>query len=190
MEVIKELLHKCVEVYADNIFIYTMKGGLKAHLDVCCEVLRRLADANMSLKPKKCHVAAKSLNIVGYKVTRDGIQINPDKLQAIHAYNFPLSKTAVRRCLGMTNQYRKQIPNYASVVEPLIAMTRKDWPATWTASQVPEGARVAFENVKQALLNPPILAVPNPKEPFQLKVDASDSGSALSCLKYKMGKSA
>jgi hypothetical protein len=114
-------------------------GGLDAHLDRCCEVLRRLADANMSLKPRKCHVAAHSLNIVGFKITRDGIQVNPDKLQAIHEYSFPLSQTAVRRYLGMANQYRRQIPNYASVVEDLIAMTRKNWQATWTESQVPEG---------------------------------------------------
>lgn len=161
MEVIKELLHDCVEVYADNIFICTSQGSRKAHLDICCEVLRRLADANMSLTPKKCHVAAHSLNMVGFKVTRDGIQVNPDKLQAIREYSFPLSKTAVRRYLGManqSNQYRRQIPHYASMVEDLIAMTREDWQATWTESQVPQGARVAFERVKQALLNPPILA--------------------------------
>ena len=155
---------------------FTKEGGLKAHLDHCREVLRRPANANMSLKPKQCHIAACSLNIIGYKISRDGIQVNPDKLQAIHDYEFPLSKTALRRFLGMANQYRKHVAHYATLVEPLIAMTRKDWQATWTESQVPQGARAAFESVKQALLSPPILAVPDPKLPFQLKVDASDTG--------------
>ena len=175
-DVVGDLLHKTVEAFSDNVFVFTKVNCLKTHIKHCCEFLRRVEAAGMSLNAKKCHFAAQKLNIVGLTISQHGIAVNPEKLQAIANCPFPLSISAVRRLLGMANQYRKQIYGYADIVAPLTAMTKKTHPKTWTEGQVSEEARDAFAKLKEKLQSPPVLAIPDAKKPFRLRVDASDSG--------------
>mmetsp|Transcript_10862 Transcript_10862/g.32697 ORF Transcript_10862/g.32697 Transcript_10862/m.32697 type:complete len:453 (+) Transcript_10862:36-1394(+) len=177
-EVVGDLLHRTVEAFSDNIFVFTKANCLATHIAHCCEFLRRVEAAGMSLNPKKCHFAAQKLNIVGLTISQEGIAVNPEKLQAIAQCPFPLSQSAVRRLLGMANQYRKQIYAYADIVAPLTAMTKKEHPKTWTAGQVSVGARDAFTKLKEKFQQPPVLAIPDSKKPFRLRVDASDTGIA------------
>ena len=99
-KVVGELLHKCVECYSDNIFVFTKENNFTLHLQHCCLFLAKVQEFNMSLKPSKSFIGMSSLNIVGWKLSKTGVEVNPDKLQAIHDYQFPLSKKAMRRFLG------------------------------------------------------------------------------------------
>ena len=155
-KVVGDLLHVTVEAFSDNVFVFTKVPCLKTHIRHCCEFLERVEKANMVLKATKCHIAAQSLNIVGWVISKEGMQVNPEKLQAIRDYQMPLSRTAVRRLLGMANQYRKQIRGYADIVDPLTKMTRKEHPAKWSLDQVTEGARAAFLKLKEVLQQPPV----------------------------------
>ena len=93
----------------------------------------------------------------------------------------PTSKTAVRRLLGLANQFGIHVNKYAHIVAPLAALTKKDWPATWSSTQVPEGAWVAFKRLKEVLQSPPILGIPNSTDKYTLQTDASDVAIA-GCL--------
>ena len=63
------------------------------------------------------------LRVIGLIVSKLGIQVNPDRLQAITEFQMPKTKTAVRRLLGMANQYRNHIYGYAKIVDPLCRLT-------------------------------------------------------------------
>ena len=92
--------------------------------------------------------------------------------------NMPKSKTAVRRLLGMANQYRNHIFRYAKIVDPLCRLTEGEWPTRWDSESVPEECHTALEKLKTALTSPAVLSKPDPKLPFEVHVDASDTGIA------------
>ena len=107
-----------------------------------------------------------SLNIVGWKLSKTGVEVNPDKLQAIHDYQFPLSKKAMQRSLAMANQYRIHIPMYAHIAKSLSALTKNAVPVNWTLAKVPGEAIAAFAQLKKALMAPPVLGILDPKEKY------------------------
>ena len=105
------------------------------------------------------------LRVIGLIVSKLGIQVNPDRLQAITEFQMPKSKTAVRRLLGMANQYRNHIFRYAKIVDPLCRLTEGEWPTRWDSESVPEECHTALEKLKTALTSPAVLSKPDPKLP-------------------------
>jgi hypothetical protein len=69
----------------------------------------------------------------------------------------------------MMSWYRRFVANFSTMVAPLTNLTRKKTRFTWT----PECER-AFSEVKNALVNAPILSCANFSHPFTLQCDASD----------------
>ena len=91
----------------------------------------------------------KTLNIVGYIISQRGMRVNPTRLQLIQDFQTPTSKTAVRRLLGLANQFGIHVHKHAHIVVPLAVLTKKIWPATWSSNQVPGGAWVAFKKTQR-----------------------------------------
>ena len=79
--------------------------GRLAHLRDIALVLADLEKNGITAKPSKSFFAMQRLRVIGLIVSKLGIQVNPDRLQAITEFQMPKSKTAVRRLLGMANQY-------------------------------------------------------------------------------------
>ena len=77
--------------------------------------------------------------------------------------------TDVCAFLGFCNYHRKFIKDYASLAEPLVALTRGHLNFKWTNHE-----DVAFEELRMALLNAPMLLHPDANGVFVLDTDASD----------------
>ena len=78
----------------------------------------------------------------------------------------------------MANQYRNHIFRYAEIVDPLCRLTEGEWPTRWDSESVPEECHTALEKLKTALTSPAVLSKPDPNLPFEVHVDASDTGIA------------
>ena len=70
----------------------------------------------------------------------------------------------------MCNYYAKFVRAYANTAAPLYALLRKDVAWEWAAAQ-----QRAFEALKHALCEAPVLALPNFNKPFTIETDASDT---------------
>jgi transposase InsO family protein len=79
--------------------------------------------------------------------------------------------------LGLTGYYRKFIKNYASIVEPMTNLLKKNIEFEWTDAQ-----QKAFETLKGKITSAPVLAYIDPTKMFQLETDASETilGAVLS----------
>ena len=72
--------------------------------------------------------------------------------------------------MGLASYYQKYIRHYAAIVVPLTDMLKKD------AFKWSDRATKAFLNLKQALAQAPVLALPDFSHPFVLEINASGTG--------------
>ena len=69
--------------------------------------------------------------------------------------------------LGFANYYLRFVQGYAELESPLTYLTKKDVPWVWGPPQ-----RQAFQRLKQALCNVPLLQYPDPSKPYVVVTDA------------------
>ena len=97
---------------------------LEQHHEYVYCVLERLSIANLKVNVSKCAFACEEAVVLGFKVSKDGINPNPTKLQGINDYKPPKNVSGVKQILGMFNFYRKFIPNFATLADPIVELTR------------------------------------------------------------------
>jgi len=160
-----------VENFIDDVIVYTDTWDY--HVKLVKDVLQRLKDANLTMRPSKCFVGYGSLECLGHVIGNEELQTDPDKLAAIRDAPIPTTKKQVRSFLGLAGFYRKFIPNFATIAAPLTDLTRKGQPnkVNWENSQ-----DIAFSTLKKMLCSSPILKLPELDKEFTLRTDASDNG--------------
>ena len=76
-----DLIYKILEDYVDDILVKSLNA--LDHLSHLEEVFNRLAKYHLMLNPKKCVFGVTSEKILGFIVSRCGIEIDPKKVKAI-----------------------------------------------------------------------------------------------------------
>jgi hypothetical protein len=98
-------------------------------------VFTALREAGLNLNPSKCAFGVSRVTYLGHIISKNGIEVDPDKVQA--ARNFPVPKitTEVRAFHGLCNYFRRFIPNFAETAKVLTDLCKKDAKLHWTDVQ-------------------------------------------------------
>ncbi|XP_044316714.1 uncharacterized protein LOC123037923 [Drosophila rhopaloa] len=155
--------------YLDDIIV--TGATREEHMQNLKEVFKRLRNANLRLNRAKCKFFCRSLVYLGHVISEAGIQTDPDKIAAIKGLQPPTNCKELRRCLGVASWYRRFVPNFAAIVQPMSTLLRKGKRWLWEEPQ-----QLAFEDLKNKLTEAPVLACPDFTRKFQLQTDASDYG--------------
>lgn len=158
-----------VSVYIDDLLFYSKTLG--DHLDHLRQVLQRLQEAGLKLKPNECHFARKEVQYLGHILTPDGVKPNGDLVNAVSNFPVPTDVKGVRRFLGMTSYYHKFVLLFSKIAEPLNYLTGKDTDFVWS----PECTQ-AFESLKKKLSSAPTLAYPSFLKPCVLELQHHGAG--------------
>ncbi len=146
-------LENCV-VYMDDILIHSATAAEHAvHLRA---VLERLRTRRFFCKLSKCTFMASRVKYLGHVLSADGLKVDPDKVAAVQDWALPASVSHVRSFLGMTNYFRRWLQGYAALCTPLNALLKKGVPFIWSSA-----CAAAFEGLKWALGNAPVLVLPD-----------------------------
>jgi hypothetical protein len=94
-----------IQVYLDDMLI-TSNGTFEEHAEIMEQVLERLQKANFRVNLRKSSFGESEIDYLRYEITRDGIQPQPKKVEAILKLSAPKKKRQLRHFLGMINYYR------------------------------------------------------------------------------------
>ena len=156
-------------VYLDDIIIFGRT--FQEHLGRLDEVLTKLRQANLKVKPTKCKLFASQVQYLGHIISCKGVKADPEKVEAVRQWPVPKNQTEVRSFVGLASYYRRFVKGFAGMARPLHQLTEKGRRFKWT-----EVCQTAFEQLKLSLMSAPVLAYPDPSKTFVLDTDASDAG--------------
>lgn len=155
--------------YLDDILVPSidLEEGFKRLEDV----LKLLRENNLTLKLSKCRFFDNTITYLGYEISANGIRPNEHKILAVKDFPVPQNVHEVRQFLGLAGYFRRFVNGYGEIARPLTNLQKKDVPFQWTDVE-----SNAFNNLKDRLVERPILALYNPKLETELHTDASALG--------------
>ncbi|GJY73122.1 putative reverse transcriptase domain-containing protein [Tanacetum coccineum] len=101
--VCKPFLDKFVIVFIDDIFIYSRnKVEHEGHLKQIMELLKK---EELYAKFSKCDFWLSKVKFLGHVTDREGIHVDPDKIESIRDWATPKTPTEIRQFLGLAGYY-------------------------------------------------------------------------------------
>ena len=181
-EALRDLTHRYVIVYLDDIVIYSDSAEEhEAHLQ---EVFRRLDKAGLYAKPSKCKIGVSELEFCGHIVGNGKCRPMADKITMITSWPQPRNVHEVRQFLGLASYYRRFIKSFARIAAPLSDLLiepderlrkQRFRSIRWNAR-----CAYAFKELKRLLSSEPVLQQIDDSNPFQIETDCSEW--ALGCV--------
>ena len=104
-----------VVVYIDDLMIFTKTDNQEEHDRIVLEVLHRLEENDLFVKPEKHTFKAMEVEFLGMIVGTEGIKMDHSKVSTILDWPTPRNVQGVRSFLGLVNFYRLFIQDYAKV---------------------------------------------------------------------------
>jgi hypothetical protein len=158
--------------YLDDVAIFS--NSWEDHIRHVDLVLKRIAAANLTIKPAKCKFAQNCVKYLGHMVGGGKRTPTEAKIQAVVDFPTPKNKTQIRQFLGMSGYYARYIRQYAITAEPLTRALKgknKKENVEWT-----EECDTAFHELKRKLTEKPVLYAPDFSKEFIVQTDASEKG--------------
>ncbi|KAI0522935.1 hypothetical protein KFK09_005324 [Dendrobium nobile] len=167
-QIFQPLLSQCVIVYFDDILIYS--PNLPSHLQHLRQVLQILREQRLYCHPGKCHFLDSKIQFLGFILSAEGIEVDPEKIGAILTWPVPCSFTDVIRFHGLASFYRRFIANFSTIAAPLTELLKAST-FSWTSE-----AQLSFEELRRKMTTTPVLRLPDFSKLFQVECDASNVG--------------
>lgn len=171
--VLRDYLDDFVIVYLEDILVCSKT--MEEHERHLRKVLDILKENKLYAKVNKCELLKNEVEYLGHIVERNGIRMDPKRIQAILEWPPPKEISELRSFLGLSNYYRRFIKNYAKMTAPLTNLLRKDIRYIWTKKH-----QESFEKQKRMLTSAPVLRLVYVTKPY--RVEADDSDNALGAV--------
>jgi len=174
-----------VVAYIDDILIAT-KGSIEKHHKQVSKVFQLLMDNHLCIELDKCVFDATRTPFLGFIVSGEGLEMDPEKARAIVDWPRPTSRKEVQQLLGLWNFYRRFIHNFSGIISPITDLLRQDVKFEWGQSQEAAFLKIT---ILFASGKTPILRHYDPERPALLETDASDFAIAgILSQKFEDGK--
>jgi len=167
-KILRDLINKGkVAVFVDDVLVETeTKEG---HNEIVEEILRRLKENNLYIKPEKCMWKARKIRLLGVVIGPNGIEMEAEKVDEVLNWPQPKNMKDIRKFLGLANYYRRFIKDFARVARPMNMLTWKDEKWQWKEAQ-----QKVFEELKRIFTSKLVLAAPDLDKEFRVEADASN----------------
>ena len=143
-------------------------NSLEEHVQHLKQVFQVLREHELYVKKEKCSFAKQEVEFLGHRIKEGKLMMDPAKVQAIQEWQPPSKVPELRSFLGLVNYYRRFIKGYSAIAAPLTDLLKKNKAWCWS-----DECQTAFEALKQAVSEEPVMALPDYGKPFEVHTDAS-----------------
>ncbi|KAK3249797.1 hypothetical protein CYMTET_40794 [Cymbomonas tetramitiformis] len=176
-----DFIDRFLVIFMDDTIVYS--PDFDSHVKHVRQFLQRCRDHQFFIRPSKVELFVRSIDFIGHHISEAGISIIEDRIRAVMAIQPPVSygptvgkqplrrmakdgKSSLRSFLGMVGQFRRFIPKFSEIAEPLNRLLKDNAEFVWESEQ-----QKAFDNLKSAICNAPVLQLPDQKLPSIMEVD-------------------
>ena len=100
----EEIAEGEMDIYMDDILVFS--ETMEAHIRKNKQILRKLQQHGLSLKPKKCYFDQTTIGFLGLIMEPGVVRMEEEKIKAIRDWPIPKNKKNVQQFLGFLNFYR------------------------------------------------------------------------------------
>ena len=124
-------LDKYVVVFIDDILVYSKSPEEhREHLRIVLQILRK---NQLYAKFSKCEFWLEQVAFLGHIVSKEGISVDPAKVEAVRDWSTPRNVTDIRSFLGLTRYYRHFVKDFFfRVARLLTSLMKKEKKFEWT----------------------------------------------------------
>ena len=177
--VFRPYVDQFVVVFIDDILVYSKdRESHDTHLRVVLEILRK---EQLYAKLSKCEFWLSEVSFLGHIVSKEGIQVDPKKIEVVVEWKPPRNVTEVRSFLGLAGYYRRFVKGFSMIAAPMTRLLQKNVKYEWS-----EKCQGSFEKLKAFLTEAPVLTQPTCGKEYVIYSDASLNG--LGCVLMQDGK--
>ncbi|XP_009618063.2 uncharacterized protein [Nicotiana tomentosiformis] len=155
----------------DDVIIKSRNSS--ENLDNIRKFFECLQRYSLKLNPAKCAFGVPARKLLGFIVSRKGIEVEPSKIKAIQELPPPKSKKDVMSFLGRLNYISRFIAQSTVIYELIFKFLKRDVAIKWTGE-----CQKAFDRIKEYLSNPPMLVPPESRKPLLLYMSVLDNAFA------------
>ena len=163
-----EMIGDFLEVFMDDFSVFG--SSFDTCLGNLTKVLKRCITSKLVLSWEKSHFMVKEGIVLGHVINKEGIKVDNAKIEVISKLPPPTNLKQLRSFLGHAGFYRRFIKDFSKVSRPLTSLLIKDNDFIFSQECLD-----AFNFLKKALTEAPILKPPSWEEPFEIMCDASNS---------------
>jgi hypothetical protein len=125
-KIFMKYLDKFVIVFIDDILIYSKNKEEHAkHFKIVLQILR---EHQFYAKFSKCKFWLDSVEFLGHVISKEGIVVNPSKVQSVLEWNSPKNAKEIRGFLVMVGYYRRFIERFSKIAGPMTKLLKKKHP--------------------------------------------------------------
>ena len=141
-------IRRNVQVYMDEMLVKSIRED---HLNDLQETSDTLRFYNMKLNPSKCAFGLTVGKFFRFMVSQRGIEVNPDKIQAIMELAQPKTVKEVQSLNGKVATLNRFVSRATDKCQPFFRTLKKSF--EWTTE-----CQQAFEDLKAYFSSPPLLS--------------------------------
>ena len=168
-----------VVVFIDDILVYSKdRENQNTHLRVVLETLRK---EQLYVKLSKCEFWLNEVSFLGHIVSKEGIRVDPRKIEVIIEWKPPRNVTEVRSFLGLAGYYRRFVKGFSKITALMTRLLQKNLKFEWS-----EECLKSFDKLKAFLTEAPVLTQPTCGKEYVIFSDSSLNG--LGCVLMQDGK--
>lgn len=166
----KDLPH--TRSFYDDIYVFTKSKDINTHLRALRDVSEILKENKLYVKLSKRVFCAEEIPCLGDFIGRNGVRIDPDKVQTIRDWPMPRTQKQLHSFLGLTGYVQRFCEQYADLTAPLFTLLKKknqrNWKITFSSIHLKN-----IKELKKRLSNTPVLHLPDFTQRMHSRTDAS-----------------
>ena len=133
-EILRDLINEGkVTAFVNDILVGTETE--EGHDKIIEEILRRLEENDLYVKPEKCMQKVRKIGFLGVIIGPNRIEMEKEKVDEVLSWPEPKNIKDIRKFLGLANYYRRFIKDFAQVARPMNTLTRRDIKWQWKTEQ-------------------------------------------------------